>query len=84
MKLSYDRETDSLYVLFIDRPGADAVEVAPGVVADLDDAGGIVGLDIEHASRFVDDETLMRRTIAIDLRADHGQADPDTRSARAG
>ena len=69
MKLSYDRETDSLYVLFVDRPGADAVEVAPGVVADLDETGEIVGLDIDHASRFVDDETLTRRTISIDLRS---------------
>jgi len=31
--------------LFIDRPGADVVEVAPGVVADLDETGAIVGLD---------------------------------------
>ena len=69
MKLSYDRETDSLYVLFVDRPGADAVEVAPGVVADLDEAGEIVGLDIDHASRFVDDDMLARRTIPIDLRS---------------
>jgi uncharacterized protein YuzE len=68
MKLSYDRATDSLYVLFVDRPGADVVEVAPGVVVDLDEAGEIVGLDIDHASRFVDDETLTRRTIPIDLR----------------
>lgn len=67
MKLSYDRATDSLYVLFIDRPGADVVEVAPGVVADLDEAGEIVGLDIDHASRFVDDDTLTRQTIPIDL-----------------
>ena len=69
MKLSYDRETDSLYVLFVDRPGADAVEVAPGVVADLDAAGEIVGLDIDHASRFVDEDTLTRKTISIDLRS---------------
>ena len=69
MKLSYDRATDSLYVLFIDRPGADVVEVAPGVVADLDETGAIVGLDIDHASRFVDDEMLARRMIPIDLRS---------------
>jgi uncharacterized protein YuzE len=68
MKLSYDRATDSLYVSFVDRPGADVVEVAPGVVADIDEAGEIVGLDIDRASRFVDDATLERRTIPIDLR----------------
>lgn len=69
MKVSYDYETDSLYVLFTDRLGADAVEVAPGVVADLDDAGEIVGLDIDHASRYVDGDMLARRAIPIDLRS---------------
>jgi uncharacterized protein YuzE len=68
MKLSYDRATDSLYVLFVDRPGADVVEVAPGVIVDLDAAGEIVGLDIDHASRFVDDDMLTRRAIPIDFR----------------
>ena len=69
MRLSYDRATDSLYVMLVDRPGADAIEVAPGVVADLDEAGDIVGLDIDHASRFVDEETLSRRTVPIELRS---------------
>jgi uncharacterized protein YuzE len=68
MKLSYDRVTDSLYVLFVDRPGADAIEVAPGVVADVDESGEIVGLDIDHASRFVDEATLAQRSIPIELR----------------
>ena len=67
MKISYDRETDSLYLLLVDRPGADAVEVAPGVVADLDEGGAIIGFDIDHASRFIDDETLARRLIPIEL-----------------
>ena len=67
MKLSYDRATDSLYVLFVDRPGADAVEVAPGVVMDLDEAGEIVGLDIDHASRFVDEAMLRHQAIPIEL-----------------
>ena len=66
-RLRYDRETDSLYMLLADRPGADVVEVAPGVVAD--EAGEIVGLDIDHASRFVDAETLAKRAITIELRS---------------
>lgn len=67
MKLSYDRAADSPYVLFIDQPGADVLEVAAGVVANLDETGALVGLDIDHASRFVDDEMLTRRMIPIDL-----------------
>ncbi len=54
-------------MLLADRPGADVVEVAPGVVAD--EAGEIVGLDIDHASRFVDAETLAKRAITIELRS---------------
>lgn len=68
MKLSYDRATDSLYVLLVDRPGADVVEVAPGVLVDIDEAGQIVGIDLDHASRFVDAETIERRAVPIEFR----------------
>jgi uncharacterized protein YuzE len=68
MKLSYDRTTDSLYVLLVDRPGADVVEVAPGVLVDIDETGQIVGIDLDHASRFVDEETIARRAVPIELR----------------
>ncbi|MBX6378344.1 MAG: DUF2283 domain-containing protein [Clostridia bacterium] len=54
MKLSYYPETDSLYVELSDRPATDSVEVAPGVVLDLDAEGRVVGIDIDHASRIVD------------------------------
>ncbi|MBS0439468.1 MAG: DUF2283 domain-containing protein, partial [Proteobacteria bacterium] len=35
MKLSYDKETDSLYIHLSERTGADAQEVADGVVLDF-------------------------------------------------
>lgn len=54
MRLSYDPETDSLYVELAARPGSTARELADGVVADFDSDGQVVGLDIEHASRIVD------------------------------
>jgi uncharacterized protein YuzE len=54
MKLNYFPETDSLYIELASRPGADAEEVRPGVVLDLDEAGAIVGIDIEHASELLD------------------------------
>jgi uncharacterized protein YuzE len=68
MKLSYDRATDSLYVLLADRPGADVVEAAPGVLVDIGGAGQIVGIDLDHASRFVDEETIARRAVPIEFR----------------
>ena len=56
MTFSYDREreTDSLYIALVDRPSAESREVAPDVVADYDDAGRLVGLDVQHASRQAD------------------------------
>lgn len=58
MRLSYDSETDSLYVHFSERPGSSAREVADGVVIDVDERGIIVGMDIEDASTRIDLATL--------------------------
>jgi uncharacterized protein YuzE len=58
MKLHYDPETDSLYIDLNDRPGVDAYEVIHGLVVDLDADGRPVGIDIQHASRDLDLQTL--------------------------
>jgi uncharacterized protein YuzE len=54
MKLHYDPETDSLYIDFNARPGADAREITDGLVIDFDAEGRPVGIDIQHASRDLD------------------------------
>lgn len=54
MKLYYYTDTDSLYIDLADRPGVDSMEVAPGIVLDLDEAGSLVGIDIDHASEQID------------------------------
>ena len=53
MKLHYYSETDSLYLELKPEPGAETREITDGVNADLNDAGEIVGLDIDHAWRHV-------------------------------
>ena len=50
MKLMYYRDTDTLYIDLLNKPGVDAAEVAPDVVLDLDADGNAVGIEIEHAS----------------------------------
>jgi uncharacterized protein YuzE len=52
MMLHYYPETDSLYIELRDIAGEDAREVADGVVADFASDGGLVGIDIDQASRF--------------------------------
>lgn len=59
MRLSYDPATDSLYIHLVDRPSADSNEVAEGVVLDFDERGGIVGIDVQHASKHVDIHRLL-------------------------
>lgn len=54
MRLSYDRDTDSLYIHLTEKPSSDASEVADGVVLDFDAAGALVGIDVQHASTVAD------------------------------
>lgn len=51
MNFHYDKLSDSLYIELSPKVSAESEEVAPGIVLDYDEAGQIVGLDIEHASR---------------------------------
>ena len=59
MRLSYDPDPDSLYIHLNDRPGTDSNEVAAGVVLDFDEKGGLVGIDVQHASKHADIHRLM-------------------------
>ena len=63
MKLHYYPETDSLYIELKAGPGVETREVAEGVVADIDAAGAVVGLDIDGASHRLDLGTL--ETVAL-------------------
>jgi len=53
MKLAYYPETDSLYIDLSEKPSAESREISEGVVLDYDEAGGLVGIDIDNASRKV-------------------------------
>jgi uncharacterized protein YuzE len=54
MKLHHYPETDSLYTELKDAPGAEAREIADGLVVDFDAEGNVVGLDIDRASHKLD------------------------------
>jgi uncharacterized protein YuzE len=53
MKFYYYPETDSLYIELSEEPSANSQEASPGVVLDFDTKGHLVGIDLDHASKFV-------------------------------
>ncbi len=54
MKLHYYPETDSLYIDLSTAPSVESQEIADNLIADYDEHGQIVGLDIQRASRHLD------------------------------
>jgi uncharacterized protein YuzE len=67
MKLHYYPETDSLYIELAVRPGVQVREIADGLNVDFDAEGGIVGLDIDGASKKFDLTTI--ETFALPIKA---------------
>jgi uncharacterized protein YuzE len=59
MRLSYDPETDSLYIHLTERASVDSDEVVDGIVLDFAQDGGLVGIDVQHASEHVDFSRLL-------------------------
>lgn len=54
MKLNYYPDTDSLYIDLTVKPSVESREVSAGIVLDYDEAGNLVGIDIDHASQKLD------------------------------
>jgi uncharacterized protein YuzE len=55
MKVTYDRETDTLIIALREAPIEESDEVRPGVIADFGEDGGVVRFEVLRASRVVED-----------------------------
>ena len=53
MKLNYYHETDSLYIDLSEKTSMESREISEGIVLDYDEAGNLVGIDIDNASKKV-------------------------------
>jgi uncharacterized protein YuzE len=58
MKLHYYPETDSLYIELSSAPSAETRPITDQVNIDFDAEGGIVGIDIDQASKRLDLSSL--------------------------
>jgi len=65
MKFNYYPDTDSLYIDLSEKTSVDSQEITPGVVLDFDADGHLVGIDIEHASQFVNLYSLEAKSLPI-------------------
>jgi uncharacterized protein YuzE len=64
MKVSYDRETDSLTITLRYESISESDEITPDIIADLAEDGRIIGFEILQASKTVHEPDRMTFEIA--------------------
>jgi uncharacterized protein YuzE len=64
MKVTYDRETDTLTITLREERIKESDEVRPGVIADFGYDGGIVRFEILQASKVVKNVQEMQFAVA--------------------
>jgi uncharacterized protein YuzE len=67
MKVNYYPDTDSLYIDLSDHPSVESREVSEGVVLDYDEAGNLVGIDIDNASAKVQLDRLILSRLPAEI-----------------
>lgn len=66
MKIEYFPDTDSLYIDLSSKASVDSREFSDGVVADFDESGNLVGIDIDQAKKKLDLKELDLRKIPFE------------------
>ncbi len=64
MKVKYDQEVDVLTIQLSNAPVEESDEEKPGVILDYDKDGNIVGLEILHASKRMENPRALEYAVA--------------------
>jgi uncharacterized protein YuzE len=54
MKLKYFNQTDTLYIELSNKASTESIEISDTILADIDENGEIIGIEIEQASKKID------------------------------
>ena len=65
MKIPCFPDTDTLSIRLNDVPSTESEEIAPDVVVDFDENGGVVGLEIDMASSKIDLRSLNLKGLLV-------------------
>lgn len=65
MKFNYDKETDALYINFVDAPGVDSYELSPDYIVDVDEKGNLIGIEVLNLKNKVDFDQLIFNQVPI-------------------
>ena len=64
MRVTYDRETDTLIITLREQRIRESDEIKPGVIADFGYDGGIVRFEVLRASQVVENANEMQFAVA--------------------
>ncbi len=65
MKFNYDKDTDSLYINFVDIPGVDSFEVSPDYIVDTDSQGNVIGIEVLNVKEKIDFNQIVFNHIPV-------------------
>lgn len=57
-KMTYLKKEDILYLVISDEPEDGSLELSPNVTAELNENGGLIGIEILNASTFIQSTVL--------------------------
>jgi len=68
MKISYYKDTDSLYLELLDGVSFDSKEISEGVIVDYNMNGKMIGIDIDNASKKINLEEIILTNLPLEIK----------------